>query len=59
MRKLLDDLSYKEKFIILRYYGFFCKKYTQKEIGEYLSIPQYKVSRILSRVINKIKKAIM
>ena len=27
------------------YYGIFDKKYTPKEIGEYLKIPQYKVSR--------------
>ena len=40
-------------------YGFLDKKYSQKEIGEYLNIPQYKVSRIINIVISKMKKAIM
>lgn len=59
IRKLLEDLSYEEKIIILMYYGFLDKKYTQKEIGEYSNMPQYKVSRVISRVIDKIKEKLL
>lgn len=38
IRKLLDDLTCDEKIIILMYYNFLDKKYTQKEIFKYTSI---------------------
>ena len=57
--KILDnELSEIEQKIIRMSYGIGCNEYKQKEISKILNIPQYKISRIKSRALSKLKKCI-
>jgi len=49
----LDDI---ERKIIKMSFGIGCREYKQKEIANILNIPQYKVSRIKKRVLERLKK---
>ena len=56
MNDLLDCLSEREKNILISSYGLLGnKKLSQKEISKKLNISQAQVSRILKKILNKIK----
>jgi len=56
IRELINQLPQNEKQIIIMYFGFFGSKiYTQQEISKKLNISQSYVSRILKKILKKIK----
>ena len=56
IRELVNNLSYKDRQIIIMYFGFFDNKiYTQKEIAEKLNISQSYISRIIKRILKQLK----
>lgn len=58
LMKIISNLSKREQFIILQYLGFNEDKtpLTQKEIASILDISQSYISRVITRIINKIRK---
>jgi len=53
--RILDSFDELEKKIIMFYYGFYDKCYTQQEISKKLGISQPKVSRLLSESLRKFR----
>lgn len=56
--KMIKDLPEREREIILMYFGFYGKLYTQLEIANKFGIDQSYVSRIIKRIIIKFRKEI-
>lgn len=57
IRNLVFSLPEKEREAIYLYFGFYGdKRYTQKEIAEKLNISQSYVSRLIGRILKKLKK---
>ena len=56
--KMIKDLPEREKEIILMYFGFYGKLYTQLEIANKFGIGQSYVSRLIKSIIVKFRKEI-
>ena len=57
IRNLVSSLPEREREAIYLYFGFYGdKRYTQKEIAEKLNISQSYVSRLIGRILKKLKK---
>ena len=56
--KMIKDLPEREKEIILMYFGFYDKLYTQLEIANKFGIGQSYVSRLIKSIIVKFRKEI-
>lgn len=57
IRNLVFSLPEREREAIYLYFGFYGdKRYTQKEIAEKLNISQSYVSRLIGRILKKLKK---
>ena len=57
IKKLVFSLPEREREAIYLYFGFYSdKRYTQKEIAEKLNILQSNVSRLIGRILKKLKK---
>ena len=55
LRKLVIELDPKEKEIIMMSFGFYDKKYTQKEIAEVFGLCQADISRKIKKIIKKMR----
>lgn len=56
LRNKIKNLSERDKKVILLYYGFIDNKcYTQKQIGEILSISRPSVSRIITKTLKELR----
>lgn len=53
---IIQELPYRERQIILMLYGFNARKYTQKEVADYLGISQSYVSRLEKDILYKLKE---
>lgn len=57
---LIDNLKDRDREIIKLYFGFYNNKlYNQKEIAEIYNIDQSTISKIISRVLKKLKKELL
>lgn len=57
IRELVKQLPNRDKEIIMLYFGFYDDKiYTQKEIGNKLHLSQVHISRLISKIIEKLRK---
>ncbi len=56
LKRELNDL---ERKVIFMSFGLGCREYKQKEIGDILGIPQYKVSRIRSDCLKRLKNCMI
>lgn len=54
IRKIINSLPERDRQIIIMYFGFGGKRYTQKQISEQLELSQSYISRIVKRNIEKI-----
>jgi len=55
IRKLINTLPPKEKEIIFYHFGFYGKCYSQREIASILGISQPHISRLLPKILTKLK----
>lgn len=55
IRKIVYDLPDKEREIILLYFGFSDKLYTQCEISQKLNISQSQISRLIKKILKKVR----
>ncbi len=57
VRKIVEELPERERLIIMMYFGFIDNKlYNQEEISHKLNISQSYISRLIKKILNKIKE---
>lgn len=56
VRGLLNELNSKDKEIIMLYFGFYNKKYGQREIAKMMNLSQSCVSKTISNTLETLKK---
>ena len=55
IRKIVESLPYPKNEIIMMYFGFYNKKYSQDEIAKKLSYSQTYICRLISKILEEIK----
>ena len=56
IRKIVENLDAKEKEIIKLHFGFYDRVYTQDEVSKLMGLSQSYISRIISKILLKIRK---
>ena len=54
VRKIVEQLPDSEKQIVMLYFGFFDKRYKQREIAKLLGISQASVSKLIKKIVGEI-----
>lgn len=58
IREIVKELPDRDRKIIMLYFGFYDKIYTQKEIGDLLSVDQSYISKLITRILKRLGQKI-
>lgn len=59
MKRIAEMLSDKDRSVLFGYYGIGCAKKSQAEIADELGVSHQAVSKIINRIINNLRKALV